>query len=203
MKNLKGNIEVKVEEKDNLFSPEIKEYNDRINDRILYINEDISEFTVDYSMLILKWNKEDVGVENPKPIRIFIHSNGGDLSAIFNLIDVISLSKTPVYTIGMGNCYSSGGLLLMSGHKRFIFENTTFLLHDGYCGSANSTGKMLDNLQFTKEQEERLKKYILKRSSIDEELYDKNYRKDWFMFSEDMIKYNIADKILDNLEEVF
>ena len=203
MKNLNKNIEISVEEKESLFSPDIKEYNDRINDRILYINEDITEFTIDYSMLILKWNKEDVGLENPKPIRIFIHSNGGDLSAIFNLIDVISISKTPVYTIGLGNCYSSGGLLLMSGHKRFIFEHTTFLLHDGYCGSMGSTGKMLDNLQFTKEQEEKLKRYVLKNTSIDEETYDKNYRKDWFMFSEDILKYKIADKIIDSLEEVF
>ena len=51
--------------------------------------------------------------------------------------------------------------------------------------------------------EEKLKRYVLKNTSIDEETYDKNYRKDWFMFSEDILKYKIADKIIDNLEEVF
>lgn len=46
---------------------------------------------------------------------------------------------------------------------------------------------MIDNLEFTKELEKRIKQYILSSTRITEEIYDQNYRRDWFMFSEERI----------------
>ena len=183
-------------------NPELLSYYTRLGNREIFIDQDIDDYVVEYSLNIMKWNIEDIGCKNPKPIKIYVNSNGGSLSAIMNLIDAIKISKTPVITIGMAKCYSSGGLLLMSGHKRYIFLNTTFLLHDGYCGDVNSTAKMIDGVRFTEKQEEYVKNYILSCSTIDSDLYDKNYRKDWFMFSDEMIKYNIADKIITDFSEI-
>lgn len=183
-------------------SPELLDYYNRLEKRVIVINDAIDDYLVDYGMKIIEWNKEDKDKTDRVPIRIFINSDGGSLAAVMNLINIIQLSKTPVYTIGMSRCYSSGGLLLMSGHKRFIFEDTTYLVHDGYSGAGGSVGKMMDNLKFTEAMEERVKKYILKNSTIDEDLYDKNYRKDWFMFSDEILNYHIADKIITSLDEI-
>jgi len=185
-------------------SPELLDYYNRLDNRIILINDIIDDYVIDYSMKIMEWNQEDKNfpIEDRIPIKIFINSDGGSVGAVLNLIDTISLSKTPVYTIGMDRCYSSGGMLLMSGHKRFIYNHTTYLVHDGYTGSQGSTGKMLDNLEFTKILETKVKNYILTHSSINEDLYERNYRKDWFMFADEIIKYNIADKIVTSLDEI-
>ena len=49
----------------------------------------------------------------------------------------------------------------------------------------------IDNLEFTKDSEARIRDYILSRTKIDKDELDKNYRKDWWIFAED------ADEITD------
>ena len=167
-------------------------------------NDLIDDTTIDIALYIRKWNEEDKGVviEKRSPIKIFINSDGGSADTVLHIIDMIKLSKTPVYTIGMGRVYSAGGLLLMAGHKRFIFPHTSCLIHDGSSGTIGSIGKMLDNLEFTKELEKRMKEYILSSTRITEEVYDRNYRRDWFMFSEEMIQLGIADEIVTDIDTI-
>jgi len=184
--------------------PTMLEYYRGLHDRMIEWNGDIDDGTLEIAHYIRKWNREDCGLEpeRRKPIRIFINSGGGSVDAVMNVIDTIRLSKTPVYTIGLGRVYSAGGLLLMAGHKRYIFEHTSCLIHDGSSGAVGSIGKMLDNLEFTKELERRLKKYVLDATKIDEETFDKNYRRDWFLFSDEMIALGVADEIVNDLDDI-
>lgn len=184
--------------------PMLLEYYRRLKKREILWNDDIDDTTIDIALYIKKWNAEDKGMapEERKPIKIFINSDGGSVDTVLHIIDMIGLSKTPVYTIGMGRVYSAGGLLLMAGHKRYIFQHTSCLIHDGSSGTIGSIGKMLDNLEFTKELEKRMKKYILSSTKITEEVYDKNYRRDWFLFSDEMIELGIADEIVADIDTI-
>lgn len=185
--------------------PDLLDYYTRRNDRCILWNDDIEDDFIQIYQDILRWNKEDIEKDKSemKPIKIYINSNGGSVSAVFAIIDILLMSKTPVITIGLGKCYSSGGLLLMAGHKRLLLPNTTLLIHDGQSGSFGAIGKMLDNLEFTKELELKIKKYVLSRTTIAEEEYDKNYRRDWWIFAEDAVgKYGIADKIVTDITEI-
>lgn len=184
--------------------PGLLELYRRLRKREIVWNEDIDDATIDIALYIKKWNEKDKGVDvnERKPIKIFINSDGGSVDTVLHVIDMIRLSKTPVYTIGMGRVYSAGGLLLMAGHKRYIFSHTSCLIHDGSSGAIGSIGKMLDNLEFTKRMEEKMKQYILTSTHITEEMYDQNYRRDWFMFSEEMIELGIADEIVTDIDTI-
>ena len=187
--------------------PSLLDYYTRRKNRCILWNDEIEDGFVEIYQDILRWNKEDIDnnitPENAIPIRIYINSDGGSVSAVFTIIDLLLMSRTPVITIGLGKCYSSGGLLLMAGHKRLLLPNCTVLIHDGQSGSFGAIGKMLDNLEFTKELEVKIKKYILSRTSISEEEYDKNYRRDWWIFADDAVnKYHIADKIVTDITEI-
>ena len=61
---------------------------------------------------------------------------------------------------------------------------------------------MLDNLEFTKESEAKVRKFILEHTNIPQDLIDRNYRRDWFMFSDEAIKYGVADEIITDLDEI-
>lgn len=185
--------------------PDLLDYYNKTANREIYWNEIIDDALVDCSLLVVQWNKEDKDIEpsERKPIKIFINSDGGDLIAVMNFISTIKLSKTPVVTIGLGKCFSSGGLLLMAGHKRLIFPNTTVLIHDGSTGAIGDTGKVMDSFEFTQKQEKKVKEYILANTKISDKLYTKNYRKDWFLMPEEVISLGIADRIIEDLEEVF
>jgi ATP-dependent protease ClpP protease subunit len=87
--------------------------------------------------------------------------------------------------------------------RRYIFSDTTVLIHSGSAGFYDNTDKVIDYSEFTKKQEERVKQYILKNTKITDKMYEKNYRKDLWLFSDEIIEYGIADKIITDLEEIF
>lgn len=185
-------------------TPELVEFYRRLREREIVWNDGIDDALIEVPLYIMKWNKEDLNipVEDRKPIKIFINTLGGDTDVTLFTANMIALSKTPVITIGMARAYSAGGLLLMAGHKRYIFEFTSVLIHDGSAGAIGNTAKVLDNLEFTKESENRTNNYILKHTSIPAEMLQNNYRRDWFMFSEEAIHYGIADKIITDINEI-
>ena len=188
----------------NLPDPMTLDYYKKLRNREIFWNDYVDDDLVYMSYKILEWNKEDKGkeIKDRTPIKIFINSDGGEISAVMNFINTIQLSKTPVITIGMGKCYSSGGLMLMSAKTRLIFKDTTCLIHDGSTGAIGTVGKVMDSFLFTKKTEERMKEYILSNTKIKEEDYDKNYRKDWFLFSDEMIELGVADKIITDIDEI-
>lgn len=187
--------------------PTLLDYYKRLNRREILINQEIDDGIVEWTQEIIEWNREDNGIDVSKrtPIKIFINSNGGSLNAIMELITLCNLSKTPVIAIGMGKCYSAGGLLLMGVPKgnRYILSTTEALVHDGSTGSMGDTGKVLDDLEYTKKTEESTKKFILDHTNISSELYDKNYRRNWWLDSNEIIQYGLADHVIKNIEELF
>ena len=184
--------------------PDLLEFYRNCNDRIIVWNNGIDDAFCSVAYQIMRYNKEDAGkpVEDRMPIKLFVNSNGGEIDATFFVMDVIAASKTPVYTIGMSRCYSAGGLVLMGGHKRFIFKNTKFLLHDGAVGDVNSMGKFADHAEFGRKNEENVRNYVLEHTKIDKATYEQKYRYDWYMFADEIVERGIADKIIESVDEI-
>lgn len=189
--------------------PTLLDYYKRLKRREILINQEIDDGIIEWTQEIIEWNREDKDIEDISqmtPIKIFINSNGGSLNAIMELITICNLSRVPVMAIGMGKCYSAGGLLLMGITKgnRYILSTTEALIHDGnMSGYGGDTGKAIDDLEQTKKNEEKVKKFILSCTNISEDLYDKNYRKNWWLDSSEIIKYGLADHIITNIEELY
>ena len=188
--------------------PTLLDYYKRLKRREILINQEIDDGIIEWTQEIIEWNREDKDIEDISqmtPIKIFINSNGGSLNAIMELITICNLSRVPVIAIGMGKCYSAGGLLLMGIPKgnRYILSTTEALVHDGSTGSYGDTGKVLDDLEYTKKTEEATKKFILEHTNISSELYDKNYRRNWWLTSEEIIKLGLADHVIKSIEELY
>lgn len=170
-----------------------------LQDRRIFIDEDIDQYVVtNIVRALLNINSEDkyIDVENRIPVIIYLNSNGGDVDAGFELIDVIMQSKTPIYIINLGYCYSMGFLIYIAGHKRYAAENATFLIHDGSSYVSNSTSKARDVMNFLSAIEDRTKAYLLKRTNITAEEYDSKQRQEWYMFADEAKKYGIVDYII-------
>ena len=185
-------------------SPELLTYYRNLEDRVIWIDYGVDESILEISKLIMLFNKEDkdVPVEQRKPIKLLVYSYGGDGQACFSLLDVIALSKTPVFTINMGVAMSAGLLILLAGHQRFCLENSTALAHSGSggtCGTFEQTeAQMKDYQRFVKT----MRDYIIDRTKIDQKTYNKYKNKEWSLYSEDQIKYGICDKIIDDIYEI-
>lgn len=170
-----------------------------LKSRKLYLNSGIDLCTVeDIVKHIIRYNVEDkdIPVEERKPIKLYITSNGGDVYAGFELIDVIENSKTPVHTINLGYQFSMGFLLGLSGHKRFASKHSKFLWHDGTSGTLNSTAKVRDEMEFQNRNEDRIRQFILDHTKIDPDLYDSKLRVEWYMFADEAKELGVVDYII-------
>ncbi len=170
-----------------------------LSQRKLFLNDDIDQLTVfDTVKHIMQFNKEDkkIPVEDRQPIILYLTSNGGDVGAGFELIDVIQSSKTPVYTINLGYWYSMGFLIGIAGHKRFATKNAKLLIHDGSNFVYGSGTKVKDQMEFQNKVEERIKDYILSHGTVTSKEYDENLRVEWYMFADEAKRKGFIDYII-------
>lgn len=170
-----------------------------LHQRKLFLNTDIDQLSVEDAVKhIMQFNREDKNVDVGKrqPIILYITSNGGEVDAGFELIDIILNSKTPVYTVNLGYQYSMGFLIGLAGHKRFATKNAKFLMHDGSNFVYGSGTKVQDQMEFQKRVEARIKDYILSRSKLTSEEYDNKLRVEWYLFADEAKEKGFTDYII-------
>lgn len=186
-------------------SPELLSYYQDESNRTFWIDGEIDGNLTEFSKLIIKYNKEDKDqpIEERKPIKIFITSPGGNLDETLAFIGLIGISKTPVYTIDAGWAYSAAGLILMAGHKRFALPNTECLIHSGSGSLGGSFEQTTEQMKNYKALIDKMREFILSHTTIDAKLFKKQSAKDWYINTEEMLKYGIVDAIVDDLDILF
>lgn len=202
LNDLLGNNPVLKEDSSKIDFENILDYSNSL-DRQLYIGDITEGVGIAVDTVIRFWNKYDedhnVPITDRKPIRIYIDSPGGSLTDTLTVIDAIKLSKTPVYTICVGCAYSGGFFIFISGHKRYCYPNSTFLYHEGSTANGGDAGKFRNFAEFYDKQLEVLKQITVSNTNIDEELYEKHRRDDWWMLASEALDLGVCDEILKEL----
>lgn len=185
-------------------NPELLTYYRDLEDRTIWIDYGVDESILEVSKLIMHFNKRDKGipVEERKPIKLLLYSYGGDGQACFSLLDVIGLSKTPVWTVNMGVAMSAGLLILLGGHKRFCLKNSTALAHSGSGGASGTFEQTEAQMKDYKRFVETMRNYIIERTNIDSKTLNKYKTKEWYLYADDQVKYGIVNKIIDDIDEI-
>lgn len=186
---------------DQLPSPEEYTYWKSRKDRTFYIDYEIDE---DYSLvelakIIIQMNIEEKDVESPDPIRLFIHSYGGDIEQALFFCDLVKSSRIPIITIGMCVAMSAGFLIFLSGKKRYAFSHTSMLVHSGSAAFQGTAEQIEEAQKNYKKQIEQMKSYILDNTTIDEKTFNKNRNKDWYLSSDELLKYGVIDEVITDL----
>lgn len=185
-------------------SPELLTYYRNLEDRVIWIDYGVDETILEVSKLIMYFNKldKDIPIEQRKPIKLLLYSYGGDGQACFSLLDVIALSKTPVYTINMGVAMSAGLLILLAGHKRFCLKNSTALAHSGSGGASGTFEQTEAQMKDYKRFVDTMRNYIIERTNIDAKTLNKYKSKEWYLYSEDQCKFGIVNEIIDDIDKI-
>jgi ATP-dependent Clp protease protease subunit len=176
--------------------------NSSFYDRNIVINEIDSEVGNGVENVIRFWNRiddeEDIPIEKRKPIKIYIDSPGGDLTATLTMIDAIALSKTPIWTINIGMAYSGGFFTFIAGHRRFSYPHASFMFHEGSASTGGTSGQFQNFSDFYKKQLEQLKALVLSTSNITNEEYENIRRDDVWYTAQEAFKKGMIDVITDN-----
>lgn len=160
--------------------------------------KDIQKIELSDDALKVWFEKELQQVYTPAPIRLFIDSTGGRVYHMLGLYDVIRNCRTPLHTIALGLAASCAGVLLVAGHKRLAYANSTILIHSVssvLCGKAD---ELKDDLEETLRLNEIINSIFIERTKITvEQLHDKDkYKKDWWISAREALQLGIIDEII-------
>ena len=183
---------------------DIKNFEDLLNldgnlNREVYVGDIGDNTGTDVEGYIRYWNQIDernnVPIEERKPIKIYIDSCGGSLVATLTIIDAIKLSKTPIITICTGSAYSGGFFTFICGDKRIAYPHSSFLFHEGSTQTGGTSGQFENYTAFYKKQLDQLKDIVLNHTKITEEEYQQIKRDDVWYDANDGIEKGFIDEI--------
>lgn len=174
------------------------QYYKQLQNRKIIINEQISDSIIETAVLPL------LDMDNDKsgdPIEIILSTYGGSVYSGFSLIDAIEKLKTTTIIHIMSIAASMGLLIAMAGHNNpnvttVCHPFSVGLLHSGSQYMEGSSHAVKDTFDFSQHYEDKIRKYILSHSNIDEELYEKIERKEYWMDADEMLRLGIVNKII-------
>lgn len=201
------NIQVVIpKEAENLQLPDpgLKDFYEDLNNRVVWLDSEVDEDCLSLIKYILKWNKEDIGIpsEKRKPVKIFFFSPGGDLDVNNALIDIISLSLTPIWGINMGRCFSAAAYIFLSCHRRFTLAQSQFLLHQGSGTFSGTYQEVLPQVLAYQTRVEELTKFVQEHTSYTEDEIADNITSDWYIDVAEGLEKGIYTDKLTNLATI-
>lgn len=183
--------------------------------RIFYIDGEIDDYDgespdgklcgiLEIGKVLINMNMAEMSIpkEELKPIILMINSYGGDLSLANNFCDIIKASRIPIITVAMGATMSAAFLIFISGHKRFVFKHSSLLVHQGSGVIGGSAAEIEEAQKHYQKQIEEMKQYILENTKIDEKVFNRNKKKDWYLNAQQCLDMGICDAIIENIEDI-
>jgi ATP-dependent Clp protease protease subunit len=110
----------------------------------------VGEINMESAKSIVAWILAANIEKSHDALKLIIHSEGGELSSAFAIVDTMRGSKIPIHTVGLGCVASSGLIIFMAGAKghRILTPNTQILSHQYSWGNF---GKDHELVSVTKE----------------------------------------------------
>ena len=170
-------------------------YSRLLVDRIIFlggtIDDDIANLVIAQILFLEAENQE-------KDINLYINSNGGLVTSGLAIYDTIQYIKCSVSTICMGVSASMAAVILMAGEKgkRFALPNSRILIHQPLGGVQGQASDIEIHAKEILRTKATLNAIISKHTSKSIKQIEADSDRDFWMSSEEALKYGIIDSIL-------
>lgn len=170
-------------------------YSRLLNERIIFLGEDVNEHTANVVVAQLLHLAYD---DNKKDIKLYINSPGGSVYDGLAIYDTIQYIGPDVQTIGIGLQASMGAFLLSSGTKgkRFALPNSRIMIHQP---SSGTQGKITDQEITLREGlflKQKLNEILAKNTGQKISKIEKDADRDFWMSAEEAVKYGLVDEVI-------
>ena len=176
------------------------------NNRNIVINQDVNTETMYKTMYWLKKiksidDKNNIPIDRRQPINIYINSYGGEVYEGLALISLIKNMQEKGYIINTyseSKSMSMGFVIFCVGTNRYMSRYSTLMYHSVSSMTYGKVQDMIVDLDETIRLDELIKSIILEHTDIDIEILDEITRckKDWYINSNEALKYKIATEII-------
>jgi ATP-dependent Clp protease protease subunit len=170
-------------------------YSRLLNERIIFLGEDVNEGTANVVVAQLL----HLAHADPKrDIKLYINSPGGAVYDGLAIYDTIQYIAPDVQTIGIGLQASMGAFLLSSGTKgkRFALPSSRIMIHQP---SSGTSGKITDQEITLREHQflkRRLNEMLAKNTGQKLAKIEKDVDRDFWMSAEEAKAYGLIDDVI-------
>jgi ATP-dependent clp protease proteolytic subunit 2 len=173
-------------------------YSRLLNERIIFLGEDVNEHTANSvvaQLLHLAY------VDPQADISLYINSPGGSVYDGMAIYDTMNFIKPDVATYGIGLQASMGAFLLSSGAKgkRFCLPHAKMMIHQPSSGTHGKVTDMEIDMKETLEVKEMLAKIMAKNTGQKLAKVKSDMERDYWMTPDEAVKYGLIDKVLTKL----
>ena len=173
-------------------------YSRLLNERIIFLGEDVNEHTANSvvaQLLHLAY------VDPQADISLYINSPGGSVYDGMAIYDTMNFIKPDVATYGIGLQASMGAFLLSSGAKgkRFCLPHAKVMIHQPSSGTHGKVTDMEIDMKETLEVKEMLAKIMAKNTGQKLTKVKSDMERDYWMTPDEAVKYGLIDKVLTKL----
>lgn len=173
-------------------------YSRLLNERIIFLGEDVNEHTANSvvaQLLHLAY------VDPQADISLYINSPGGSVYDGMAIYDTMNFIKPDVATYGIGLQASMGAFLLSSGAKgkRFCLPHAKVMIHQPSSGTHGKVTDMEIDMKETLEVKEMLAKIMAKNTGQKLTKVKSDMERNYWMTPDEAVKYGLIDKVLTKL----
>ena len=171
-------------------------YSRLLNDRIIFLGEDVNHHTANIIVAQLL----HLANEDPKKdIQLYINSPGGSVYDGMAIYDTMQYIKPDVQTIGIGLQASMGAFLLSSGQKgkRFLLPHAKVMIHQPSSGTQGKVTDMEIDLKEGIAVKEMLAELLAKNTGQKIAKVKNDMERDYWMSPGEAKKYGLVDEIIE------
>lgn len=171
-------------------------YSRLLRERIIFMGGEIDDHSANLIIAQLLYLESE---DPKKDIYLYINSPGGSASATLAMMDTMNHIKPDVATVCVGMAASGGAWLLASGKKgkRFALPNSEIMIHQPLGGAQGQATDIEIRAKNIIKLRERLIKIMSKATGQTVAKIEKDVDRDFYMTSEESVKYGLIDKIYE------
>lgn len=171
-------------------------YSRLLNDRIVFLSEDVNDVTASLIVAQLLY----LEAQDPdKDIHFYINSPGGSVTAGMAIYDTMRYIKADVSTICVGLAASMGAFLLAAGAKgkRMALPNAEIMIHQPAGGTQGQVTDIRIHAERLLRVKSNINRILSEATGKSLEEVERDSERDYFMSAEEAQSYGLIDKVID------
>ncbi len=140
------------------------------------------------------------GEDPSKEISLYVNSPGGDMVALFGILDTMRFIGAPVSTICIGQAASAAAVVLAAGEpgRRFVLPNARVLLHQPHGGAQGQSTDIEIQVREMVELRDRMIDVLQQATGQTRERLVRDLDRDYILRGEEAVGYGVVDEVLSH-----
>lgn len=172
-------------------------YSRLLEDRIIFVSGEINTETANAVIAQLLFLEAK---NSEKEISLYINSPGGEVDAGLAIYDTMNFIKSKVSVICVGLAASMAAVLLSSGEKgkRYALPHSRIMIHQPLGGAQGQASDIKIQAEQILKIRDTINGILAKNTGKTVEEIENDTNRDYYLTSEEALKYGLIDEILEN-----